>query len=143
MKSALRLFAAAALLIGLTRSAIADQAPFVPGQILVRLQPGASIKAFNARYATTLLDSIPARNVHAVSVPPGMNEDSFAQEVRDDPDVMSADLNFFADELPPDGSTQSLFFRVGRASYDADPSASLVNAPAAWNSATPVRTWPP
>ena len=117
------------------RPAFADKAPFVPGQILLRLSPGATITAFNARYATTTLESIPSRNVYAVTVPPGMNEDSFAQEIRDDPEVQSADLNFYASELPPDGSTQSLFFRVGRAQYDADQSPSLVNAQVAWNSA--------
>ncbi len=102
--------------------------PFVPGQALVRLIPSADIAAFNARYGTSSIDGVPARNIHLVALPTGANEQNFRDNLAADAEVVSAELNYIADEQPPGGSTQSLFFRTSRAAFIAEPAFSIVQA---------------
>ncbi|MFM9959005.1 MAG: S8 family serine peptidase [Phycisphaerales bacterium] len=112
--------------------ASADEPAFIPNQALVRLTPGATIAGFNARYSTTTVDSITPRNIHLVALPVSVDEITFRDSLSVDAEVISAELNYVADEQPPGGSTQSLFFRVARVTYLNDPTPGVVQASLAW-----------
>lgn len=122
---------------GLPSLAHADESGrFVPQQALVRLAPGQTIGAFNARYGTQTLDSIASRRLFLVRLPLAGNEPSDVDAMRSDPGVVFADLNFVMDEENPGGSTQSIFLFRTQAQYQADAAYAAVDIAGAHARAT-------
>lgn len=111
---------------------------FAPGQVVVALRPGFTVEEFNTRYTTATLDDLASRRVYLVTVPAGQGEQSFVDIVRADPDVTAADVNFFAEDVNPEGSTQSIFLSVEPADYANDPSFDTIFAPQAHTLSTGV-----
>ncbi len=111
--------------------ALAGGNPFVPEQAIVALRPPFSIADFNTRYMTGTLGQIAGRPIYLVTVPMGQNEEQFVQHIRLDPDVAAADVNFFAEDVNPEGSTQSFFLGILEPAYLSDPNFTLIGAPAA------------
>jgi thermitase len=93
---------------------------FVPNQALVRLAPGASIAAFNQLHGTTTIGSIPSRNIHKVQLSLNVDEQTFVSNLAGNPAVLTADLNFFGEDVDPNGSTQSFFLARSQPQYLAD-----------------------
>lgn len=129
-----RVVRAASSAIALTVSsaaALAGGEPFVPEQAIVALRPPFSIADFNTRYLTSTLGQIEGRPIFLVTVPAGQEEEQFVQQIRLDPDVAAADVNFFAEDVNPEGSTQSFFLSLDEPGYIGDPNFTLIGAPAA------------
>lgn len=122
---------ALALLIGLTSVApsvaLAGGSDFAPGQVIVELPPGFTIEQFHTRYATSTIEEIAGRRFYLVTIPAGTDEASFVTLLRTDLDVASADLNTFAEDVNPEGSTQSIFLSITQAAYLSDVPFNSVN----------------
>lgn len=120
---------ASAVLLGVLSShARADTPEFVPQQALVKLVPGASISAFNARNQTVTLGAIPSRRTYLLQLSAAGNEPSMVDAMRADPAAIHVDLNYYADDPNPDGSTQSIFLFRTATQYQNDPSYAAVRA---------------
>lgn len=116
-------------IVGVIASAArADEPPFIPNQVVVQLRPGASITAFNARFGSTLLDSITQRRIHLLSIPANTDEASFIDDVEEDPDIERATLNGLVTDAIAGGSTQSIFLRTYEADYDSNTTINQINA---------------
>ena len=98
-----------ALLLAASPARADDPAPFVPGEVVVRLRLTADPHMFAAQYGSAILDSITSRNIHRLSVPPLLTEEEFLDLIDDDGRVLDVELNFIGDDINPDGSTQSIF----------------------------------
>jgi len=118
-----------------TATAQADDDEVVPGQVVVRLTPGASIAAFEARYGVNRLDRIPARPVWLIAVPVG-DEEEFVDLIEFDPDVQWAEPNFTGRDLDPDPDTQSIFVAGTYSDYLNQPGTGIIRLPQAHNYAT-------
>lgn len=117
-------------------AALAGGGNFVPRQALVRFAPGADVAAFHAQYGTQTLRVIAGRNIHQLLLPVGTDEQSFEQAVDVDPRVLSADLNFFGEDVDPSGSTQSFFLASSAPALQNDPIPGLLGVPDALQAAT-------
>ncbi len=117
-------------------AARADDPEFVPRQALVRLVPGETPAAFAARYGLTPVDSIPERNIHLFELPPSLDEPAFVALFDADSAVVFADLNFFADDTNPDGTTQDIFLARSLEQYEQDATTAVIDAPAAGTAAS-------
>jgi subtilisin family serine protease len=99
-----------AVCAGLCATAHADEpAPFVPGEVVVRLTAGADPDVFAASVGTVVLDRIVSRNIVRLDVPAGVSEVDYIDLIDDDARVLSAELNFTAEDDDPTGGTQSIF----------------------------------
>ncbi|MFN7021249.1 MAG: S8 family serine peptidase [Phycisphaerales bacterium] len=129
----LRTAALAAVLLAFRAApiALADDPEFEPRQALVRLAPGQPVAAFNARYGTSVIDAVPERSIYLLHLPDTRNEQEFVDLFDADPAVLFADLNFYAEDTDPDGTTQDIFLARDYTQYQNDPSIGLVNVPLA------------
>ena len=84
-------------------------APFVPGEVVVRLAQGTDADAFAASFQTVVLDRITSRNIVRLGVPGGISEENFIDLIDDDKRVLNTEFNFTADDQDPSGGTQSIF----------------------------------
>ncbi|MCU0688818.1 MAG: S8 family serine peptidase [Phycisphaerales bacterium] len=104
---------------------------FVPRQALVRFAPGTDVAAFNAQYGTQSLRIIAGRNIHQLLLPLNADEQAFEQTLDLDPRVLSADLNFFGQDVDPTGSTQTFFLASSSGAFQNDPTPGLLGVPQA------------
>jgi len=125
---ALCLIVALVSVLALTHQVSADDPLFVPRQALIRLVPGASVEDFNARYDTAVVEAMPERSIFLLSLPESPNEQEFVDLFDVDPDVVYADLNFFAEDTDADGTTQDIFLARSFEQYVGDPAISLVGS---------------
>jgi hypothetical protein len=68
------------------------EAPFVPGEIIVALRPGVNAEAISLRHGASA-EFLPTLEAWRLRVPPGREETILAQ-LRADPSVIHADLNY-------------------------------------------------
>jgi subtilisin family serine protease len=93
---------------GLIASAVhAD--PSVPGQVQVRLRPGASIAEVNARYGTSAVDSLPS--TYLLRLPEGMPESEILARMKADPDIVESERAWLTQT--PEGLRQTMVAAVG------------------------------
>jgi subtilisin family serine protease len=104
---------------------------FVPRQALVRFAPGTDVAAFNTQYGTQSLRVIAGRDIHQLLLPLGADEQTFEQALDLDPRVLSADLNFFGEDVDPSGSTQTFFLASSSSAFQNDPTPGLLGVPQA------------
>jgi subtilisin family serine protease len=67
---------------------------FRDGQVVVRLQPGASIATFNERHGLTLVSSIERHELHLLNIPADRAIGELERELSDDPDTRWTELNY-------------------------------------------------
>lgn len=101
-----------------------EQDEVVPGQVVVRLQPGASVSGFLTRYGLTTLDDVASRDIWLLSVPEG-DEEEMSDIFAVDPDVVWAEPNYTGKDLDPDPDTQSIFVSGNPQAYQDQPAISL------------------
>lgn len=118
----------------------ADEEAFVPRQAMVRLRPAESIATFNARYGTTVLQAIPERGIFLLGLPAEPDENSFVALFDVDPAVLTADLNFIADDTDPGGSTQDIFLARTAEQYRTDPTAAMSGSGSSTSAARGAQT---
>lgn len=82
---------------------------FLPSEVLIQLDPLASIRQFNARYGTSTLDSLPP--LYRLDVPDGMEEDALIELIMSDSSVVDAD--YVWETETPEGSRQMVVTAVG------------------------------
>ncbi len=103
----------------------------VPGQVVVKLMPGADINDFTARYAAEwgvgLLDAIDSRRTYLVSVFPG-DEEEFTDVAVFDADVERIQPNYTGRDTRPDPDTQSIFVARTAAEYTNQPSIVVIGS---------------
>jgi subtilisin family serine protease len=107
----------------------------VPGQVVVRLQPGANLGAFLQRYDVSSLDSVASTTIHLISVIPG-DEEEFVDDLELDADVLWAEPNYTGRDLDPDPDTQSIFVAGTYNGYINQPSMGVIRQPQAQQLAT-------
>lgn len=66
---------------------------FVKGEVIVEINPGASIEAINARFGTTTRQRIYGTNIYRLSTPKGKKEKKYRKKIAKDDNVLSASLN--------------------------------------------------
>jgi hypothetical protein len=71
---------------------ILEQAPYVPGEIIVELRPGVRASAISGRHVADA-QFLPALKAWRLSVPPGQERTVLAQ-LLSDPSVIHASLNY-------------------------------------------------
>ncbi|HJQ71392.1 MAG TPA: S8 family serine peptidase [Blastocatellia bacterium] len=88
------------MLVATARVSLDSNAPAPPdareyrrGEIVVEIEPGASIEAVNARHRTTTTQWIYGTNFYRLSVPSGKKESKWLKRLKKDKDVLSASLN--------------------------------------------------
>lgn len=106
-----------------------ENAPFVPGEVLAHLQPGANPDLLAASLGTVVLDRIASRNIVRFAVPTGVDEQQFASDLEGNPLVQDAELNYIADETDPTGGTQSIFILEREARFFSQASMTVVGTP--------------
>lgn len=96
--------------------------PLIPGEVIARLRPGASIAAVNARHGTTTLDMIPGHNIYLLQTTPG-SEEAVGAAIDEDADVLYAEVNYLGDTGEVSGVARSFFFNISgnAAGYEAQP----------------------
>ncbi|MGD8395675.1 MAG: S8 family serine peptidase [Candidatus Eiseniibacteriota bacterium] len=109
-----------ALWLALAMAAFTTSGPIRPAtadelwkerEIVVVLEPGASIDAVNLRWGTITLDAYPEADLYLVEAPAGIFEPDFADELEGDPDVMKAEPNFH--EETPEGIREMVLSATG------------------------------
>ncbi|HWC78281.1 MAG TPA: S8 family serine peptidase, partial [Blastocatellia bacterium] len=66
---------------------------FKRGELIVEINPDASIAAVNARHRTSVRQRLYNTNFYLLTIPEGKKEKKWRKKLRKDPDVISADLN--------------------------------------------------
>lgn len=118
---------------------LADDDQVVPGQVVVRLTPGADVPAFLARwrgeYGAQVITRVTGRPIYLLSVFEG-DEEEFVDDVQFDPALDWAEPNYFGRDENPDPSTQSIFVASSRPRYQSQPAMAAIGADAAQTMAT-------
>lgn len=70
-----------------------EQREYRKGEIVVEIEPGASIEAVNARHRTTTSQWIYGTNFYRLAIPAGKKENKWLKRLKKDKDVLSASLN--------------------------------------------------
>lgn len=83
-----------------------QQDPIISGEVIVRLNPGASLSNFLNTYNATLVDSIATRRIYKVGVDPGQTE-AIAVQMHNDPRSTWAEANYAG--FDPEGRTGSFY----------------------------------
>lgn len=126
-----KLLALIALCVWPGAAAADDDDTVVPGQVVLRLTPGASIDTIVARYGvewgTTLLDSIASRRTYLVGVFEG-DEEEFVDILEHESLVERAEPNYTGKDTNPDPGTQSIFVARHLAEYIGQPSMVIIGA---------------
>ncbi len=122
-------FGALVLALGLLSAEVrADEPPpFVPREAVLRLSPGTPPLAV-VPAGTVVLESITSRDIHRYRVPVGLDELEWIDLVDDDARVLSAELNYIAEDTNPDGGTQSIFILQVYGDYLAQDAIDTVGA---------------
>lgn len=94
-------------LAALTSTAFAGGGDFEPDRVAVRLLPDMNIADINSQYGTTVVQSVPERQLFLLDIPDGTSEENFAQDLTLDPRIVWADVNYFAADPGP--GTQSFY----------------------------------
>lgn len=119
---------AAGLLLPASPARADDDDTVVPGEVVVKLRAGASVAAFDARYAEAqLIRSIPGRRTHLFSVPVG-DEEETVDVFELDADVEWTEPNFTGRDVNPDPGGQGIFVARSRADYLAQPSIAIIGS---------------
>jgi subtilisin family serine protease len=84
---------------------------FEPGEVIVRLNLGASIGEFNARWGTTTLDAYVEGNLYLLFAQSEDGVEDLADQMEQDPDVAWAEANYIQDT--PEGLRQMVVNAVG------------------------------
>ena len=139
-RSSIKLFAAILTAVALVATSALPMAAgepppaaFVPGEILIKLKPGASpagADSLLAAYGLPAQAAVPALDVSKVTVAPGQEMATIAR-LEADPRVLYAELNYtaFALETRPN----DLYFNPP---YSRQWGLSKIQAPAAWDITT-------
>lgn len=85
----------------------ADDTFFCDGQLVVALAPEVNIATLNAAIQSTIVASIPGRNIHLVALPPGTDEAAVLRILEANPLVRWAELNSINDN--PEGKPNRFF----------------------------------
>lgn len=83
-----------------------QQDPIISGEVIVRLNPGASLPDFLNSFGATLIDSIATRRIYKVGVDPGQTE-QIALQMHNDPRSSWAEANYTG--FDPEGRTGSFY----------------------------------
>jgi hypothetical protein len=76
----------------------ADRAAAVPGQVIVKLQPGVTIDSINQTYGTvTVAELVPGRGVYLLQVPEGSDVEVLLDRMEDDGRLVYAEPNLLAE----------------------------------------------
>ncbi len=67
--------------------------PFIKGEVVVEIKPGASIDAINARHRTKTIQQIYGTNFYRLATPANKSENKWRKRLRKDEDLLSAELN--------------------------------------------------
>lgn len=102
---------------------------FVSDQAIVQLVDGASINSINTEYETTVIASIPSRNIFLLQLPPNSEELDIEGQLDEDPRVVWVDLNIEGEA--PGGNTQSFFLNVDVGGFQDQYCWARINLPAA------------
>jgi len=70
-----------------------DAREYRKGELIVEIEPGASIEAVNARHRTTTSQWIYGTNFYRLSIPAGKKDNKWLKRLAKDKDVLSASLN--------------------------------------------------
>jgi thermitase len=92
------------MLSGATSRAQADCGPgiFVPQQVIVKLDPGATITQINATYGSTVVEPFPgSTDIFLLGLPASSGVEKTVEQMVSDPRLLYAEPNFFAQ--PPEG----------------------------------------
>src|SRR5215203_7516336 len=92
------------MLSGAASRAQADCGPgvFVPRQVIVKLDQGATITQINATYGSTVVEQFPgSTDVYLLELPTGSDVTETVERMVSDPRLLYAEPNFFAQ--PPEG----------------------------------------
>lgn len=107
-----RALAVLSLTVALVRSAQADG--IVPGHVLVRIKPTASIERIAQDYGATVEDRVPGTRVYSLALPAGKTEEQFARELRADLRLLWAEPDTYV--LSPEAMGQQFHH-----AFDAGP----------------------
>jgi subtilisin family serine protease len=69
---------------------------FIPGQVAVKLRANGDVNKITAKYGTTVIDSVPGRQLFTLKVPAGSTEAGFVTSLRKDGAVTFAEVNGIA-----------------------------------------------
>ena len=76
----------------------ADGAAAVPGQVIVKLQPGVTIESINQTYGTvTVAELVPGRGVYLLQAPEGSDVEVLLDRMQDDARLVYAEPNLIAE----------------------------------------------
>jgi subtilisin family serine protease len=75
-----------------------DRAAAVPGQVIVKLQPGVTIDSINQTYGTvTIAELVPGRGVYLLQAPEGSDAEVLLDRMEDDERLVYAEPNLIAE----------------------------------------------
>jgi thermitase len=100
------------MLLGVAGNAQADCAPpgpFVPSQVIVKLQRGATVEQINATYGSTTLEQFHgSKNTYLLGLPAGSDVLETVKQIASDPRLLYAEPNFFSQspEQSPKGGAR-------------------------------------
>src|SRR5689334_7647197 len=67
--------------------------PFIKGEVVVEIKPGASLDEINARHRTHTIQQIYGTNFYRLAIPANKSENKWRKRLSKDVDVLSAELN--------------------------------------------------
>ncbi|MBI3650213.1 MAG: S8 family serine peptidase [Acidobacteria bacterium] len=70
-----------------------DARPYIKGEVVVEIKPGATIDAINARQRTKTIEQIYGTNFYRLATPANKSENKWRKRLSKDEDVLSAELN--------------------------------------------------
>jgi thermitase len=99
------------MLLGVAGRAQADCGPgdFVPDQVIVKLNLGATVNQINTTYGSTTLEPFPdSKDIYLLGLPAGSNVLETVTQMASDPRLLFAEPNFFAlsSEQSPKGGAR-------------------------------------
>ncbi|MFQ5859174.1 MAG: S8 family serine peptidase [Anaerolineae bacterium] len=98
-----RVFCLLILLLGLfvlnggSTWAEGDGDEYPSAEVVVKPQPGVPIARINARYGTATISRITETNLYLLALPPGETVEELLPQLNADPDVLYAELNYYAE----------------------------------------------
>jgi thermitase len=81
------------MLLLVVESQAQSPAQFIKGEVIVELQPGATIEAVNGRHNTKTIQQIYGTNFYRLAIPANKSENKWRKRLNKDVDVLSAELN--------------------------------------------------
>jgi len=108
-----------------SEQANASARDYEPDQVIVRLDPGATIRQINAAYGTTTLDTtLGGMGIYLLQTPNNEDPITFAQKLTSDPQkrILFAEPNFVAET--PEGDGRHRAWGISSTSESSDPYAA-------------------